>query len=70
MFQQLVGRALFGIFFGGSLGSAHKFNFTVIAHRLQPNLNRKSFAMLRSQLLHQYVRCLGATDGLKLFLQG
>jgi hypothetical protein len=50
--QHLVGGTLFGILFGRPFGPAHKLSLTVIANRLQSNLNRESFAVFRSQLLH------------------
>jgi hypothetical protein len=52
VFQNLVCRGLFGILLGGPVGAAYELSLTVIAHRLQSNLDRKSLAVLRSQLFH------------------
>jgi hypothetical protein len=52
VFQDLVCRALFGIFLGGALGPAHELGLTVIANRLQSDFNRKGFTVLRSQFFY------------------
>src|ERR1700680_1149025 len=52
VFQHLVGRTLFGILLCGPFSPAHELGLTVIADRLQSNLNRKSLVVFRPQLFH------------------